>query len=91
MRGHAKRILKLAAGWTFILLGLAGLVLPFLQGILFLIIGLLILSTESEWAHRLLHRLRESHPKVAAAFDHAQRRLHDWMRRLRPPNRRKSK
>lgn len=39
-----KKIVVLIIGIIFILLGLLGLVLPFLQGIIFLIIGFLILS-----------------------------------------------
>lgn len=44
MQKQAKKILILTMGFVFIILGLVGLVLPFLQGILFLIIGFLILS-----------------------------------------------
>ena len=45
MQKHAKRILVLTVGIIFILLGLVGLALPFLQGILFLIIGFLLSLT----------------------------------------------
>ena len=41
MKTHAKRILLLMVGWSFILLGIAGLFLPILQGVLFLLIGLI--------------------------------------------------
>jgi uncharacterized membrane protein YbaN (DUF454 family) len=64
MRATAKRWAMLLAGWGFILLGIAGLFLPVLQGILFLFIGLLILSSEYVWAHRLLTNLRERYPTV---------------------------
>ena len=46
----AKRILLLIVGWAFILLGIIGLFLPVLQGVLFLLIGLMILSGEYVWA-----------------------------------------
>ncbi|MFA5840817.1 MAG: hypothetical protein WC847_00905 [Candidatus Paceibacterota bacterium] len=39
MKKQIKKIIILVAGTIFILLGLLGLVLPFLQGILFLAIG----------------------------------------------------
>jgi uncharacterized membrane protein YbaN (DUF454 family) len=58
-------------GWGFILLGILGLFLPILQGILFLLVGLLILSSVSPWAERLLHRLRRRFPKISATFDEA--------------------
>jgi len=44
MHKKVKKVLILTLGIIFILLGLFGLVLPFLQGILFLIIGFMILS-----------------------------------------------
>jgi uncharacterized protein len=47
-------------GLAFILLGIAALFLPVLQGILFLVIGLLILSTEYVWAHNLLYKTYSS-------------------------------
>jgi uncharacterized membrane protein YbaN (DUF454 family) len=61
-----KRWLILAAGWGCMLLGIAGLFLPVLQGILFLVIGLVLLSSEYVWAHNLLLKLRTRFPKVAA-------------------------
>ena len=39
-----KRVFILALGWTFIVLGILGLFLPILQGILFLLIGFILLS-----------------------------------------------
>ena len=51
----AKRVFIYILGWGFILLGIVGLFLPVLQGILFLLIGLLILSKES----RILVKFRQ--------------------------------
>ena len=59
-----KRLTVIAIGWLFIALGIAGLFLPVLQGILFLLIGLVILSTEYHWARRLLGYLRSRFPKL---------------------------
>ena len=47
MQKHIKRTFVIIAGVFFILLGLVGLVLPILQGVLFLAIGLLLLSLYS--------------------------------------------
>jgi uncharacterized protein len=44
--------------------GIAGLFLPVLQGILFLLIGLLILAKEYRWARRLLARVRARSPHI---------------------------
>ena len=58
----AKRIAILALGWVFILFGIVGLFLPILQGFLFLLIGLALLSSESKTARRILERLRARYP-----------------------------
>jgi uncharacterized membrane protein YbaN (DUF454 family) len=44
MQKKAKKALVLAIGIIFIILGLFGLVLPFLQGFIFLAIGLILVS-----------------------------------------------
>ncbi len=77
-----KRWLKLAVGWAFVVLGVVGLVLPILQGVLFLAIGLAILSQESPWAKERLRRLRHRHPEWAATFDRGAERARDLVRRL---------
>ena len=77
-----KRILVLILGWAFILLGIAGLFLPVLQGILFLLIGLVILSSEYVWAHHLLGKLRERFPGISRKADEATQRAAIWMRRV---------
>lgn len=65
-----KRILLEITGWAFIVLGIAGLFLPVLQGILFLLIGLTILSAEYHWARRLIGKLRERFPKAERKLRH---------------------
>jgi uncharacterized protein len=69
-------------GWSFLLLGIAGLFLPVLQGVLFILIGLTILSTEYAWAHRWLTRLRGRFPKVGASADRAWARIRARWQRL---------
>ena len=74
MNQKRKRWLILAAGWAFVLLGIIGLFLPVLQGILFLLIGLVLLSGEYVWAHHLLTKLRARFPRVAARVQEASQR-----------------
>ncbi len=76
MAAQLRRIAILTLAWLFILLGFAGLFLPFLQGVLFLFVGALLLSKESELARRQLHRLRERHPALARHMDEAE----DWVK-----------
>jgi uncharacterized membrane protein YbaN (DUF454 family) len=78
-----KRIIRLALGWTFIVLGVAGLFLPFLQGILFIALGLALIAPESEWAQNKLDWLRDRFPQMASGFDRAQERAESMISRLR--------
>lgn len=39
-------------GWCFLVLGVAGLILPFLQGFLFLALGIFVLRDQHIWAAR---------------------------------------
>lgn len=61
---NIKHVAAITLGWGFVLAGFAGLFLPVLQGILFLLIGLVILSHEYRWAGRLLARIRSGFPRV---------------------------
>ena len=51
-------------------------------GILFILIGLIILSSEYVWAHHLLAKLRERFPKVGKIVDQASEKAKAWMQRL---------
>lgn len=73
-----KRVLWLVAGWAFILLGVVGLFLPFFQGVLCLMIGLIILSSEYVWAHKLLGKVRQRFPKVAGMADRVKDKAAQW-------------
>lgn len=78
MQARIKKVVMLATGWGFILLGIAGLFLPFLQGILFLVIGLIILSSEYVWAHRLLQKIRARFPRLDSHWNAVTATAHKW-------------
>jgi uncharacterized membrane protein YbaN (DUF454 family) len=82
MSPAVKRILLLIAGWGFSLLGIIGLFRPIRQGVLFLLIGLILLSTEYAWAHHVLRKLRERFPSVARHAARAHERAGAWLVRL---------
>jgi uncharacterized protein len=82
MHAYVKRALVLVIGWAFIVLGIVGLFLPVLQGVLFLLIGLVILSTEYVWAHHLLNKLRQRYPKLGRVADQATAKANRWMQHL---------
>ena len=78
MRSDFRRIARLISGWALLLLGVVGLFLPILQGSLFLLAGLLILSREHPWAHKVLERLRKRFPTVEREALAATRRANLW-------------
>ena len=79
MNVQVKRVAILILGWCFILLGIVGLFLPILQGVLFLLIGLIILSSEYVWAHHLLAKLRQRFPKLSSTADEAMAKAARWL------------
>jgi uncharacterized membrane protein YbaN (DUF454 family) len=82
MNSNIKRVVILIAGWSFILLGVVGLFVPILQGALFILVGLIILSSEYVWAHHLLTRLRERFPKIGRRADEAAAKAAATVRRF---------
>ena len=77
-----RRILILGAGWFFVVLGILGIFLPILQGILFLAIGLILLSRESAWAQAKLDRLKAKYPRFGEKYDEAEARADRVWRRI---------
>ena len=64
MKKHAKRVLVLTVAIIFIILGLAGTVLPFLQGFLFIAIGLMLLSFYSPKIRLFIEKHTEKYPRL---------------------------
>ena len=56
------RLARIIAGLSLLVLGFAGLFLPILQGVLFLLLGLAILATENRHAHQVVQTLKRRHP-----------------------------
>ena len=72
LKRHAKRVLVITLGVIFVLLGLAGLVLPLLQGWLFLAIGALLLSMYSPTLRGFIHRHTTKYPRIHAFVERAE-------------------
>ena len=75
------RVGLLAVGWLLILIGIAGLVLPGIQGILTIVFGAAALSLVSQTATRLLERLFRPWPNAWRSLLSMRRRLHGWVAR----------
>lgn len=82
MSRFLKRWLVLITGWLFLLLGVAGLFLPVLQGILFIMIGLAILSSEYAWANHWLGKVRTRFPRLSNKADQSVKQVWAWMQRV---------
>lgn len=80
-----RRVLRWVLGWVFIVLGVAGLFLPILQGILFLCIGVWLLSLASPRVRLLRIRLGRRYPAFRRQYEAARawvrRRTDGWRRR----------
>jgi len=76
-----KKIGILIIGWIFIGLGIFGLFLPLLQGILFIMIGLAILSSRSEMVKRFLKHLEERFPKHYQRIEVWKEKIRNWLKR----------
>ena len=74
-----KKIGMLIIGWVFIGLGILGLFLPLLQGILFIMIGLAILSSRSEMVKRFLKHLEERYPQHHNRIEIWREKIRNWL------------
>jgi uncharacterized membrane protein YbaN (DUF454 family) len=79
--GAIKRIVLLIIGWLFIGLGVIGLFLPFLQGVLFILIGLAILSSRSEIIKRFLKHLEERYPHLHERVEKWKAKIRGWFKK----------
>jgi uncharacterized protein len=76
MASKLKRTIVLVIGWSLVVLGVLGLFLPVLQGVLLLLAGLSVLSSEYVWAHKILQRLRARFPRLSERLQAAE----TWVR-----------
>ena len=78
-RHHLVRIALLTLGWTLLVGGLVGGLIPFVQGWPFGVAGALILYVESRWFQRKVRRWRQRHPRVEKVW----LKLKTWRRSRR--------
>jgi uncharacterized membrane protein YbaN (DUF454 family) len=79
------RYLRIAIGTSLLILGIAGLALPFLQGLLFIALGTMLLAKDLPLFRGIARRLRVRFPRIAAAADRARGRIMQMMHRRPPP------
>ena len=75
------RILLLVIGWLLLLVGIAGLVLPGIQGILTIVAGAALLSLASELVYRVIHRALSRWPRALDRMERFRAKIHSWISR----------
>lgn len=76
------RIGLFLVGWLLVLIGVAGLVLPGIQGVVTIVAGAAILSLVSELAYKWLRALLSRWPKVWRKIEYFRIRVHRRLRRF---------
>jgi len=76
------RIGLFVLGWVLIVVGVAGLVLPGIQGIAAILAGAALLSLDNELVYRGLKRLLARWPGLWRRVELFRERTHDWLHRL---------
>ena len=69
------------AGFALLFLGVLGLVLPILQGVLFIALGLFVLRDQYAWAHNGMGWLRRRWPRQVDGVEALEGRMIAWSRR----------
>ena len=78
MISHVKRVTRIVLGSIFMLLGLAGLVLPFLQGWLFIGLAIVTLSRDIPALASLESKITSRFPKVGRFSERMRKAIPLW-------------
>lgn len=70
------RLVLLALSWLCLILGLAGLLLPGLQGVFLLLLGMALLSVASDTVHRWMESVLHRHPGLQRRLQRFRARVH---------------
>ena len=70
------RIILLGLSWICLILGLAGLLLPGLQGVLLLLLGMALMSVASDTAHRWMEKALRRHPRLQERLQRVRDKIH---------------
>jgi hypothetical protein len=75
MMEYRPSIKRKVAGWSLMGLGILGVVLPFLQGFLFLALGMFVMRHQYLWAHRGMGWIESRWPTATARVEGMEARL----------------
>ena len=80
---NLSRIKWLVAGSAVVVLGIIGLFLPILQGVLFIVIGLMCLAKGSALVRSKKMTLKKRFPKFGSKLTLLEQKARDWKMRWR--------
>ena len=75
------RTFRIALGTVLLILGIAGLALPLLQGLLFIILGVLLLARDIPLFARIADWVRSRFPRISRAAEDTKGRITKWWRK----------
>ncbi len=78
MQKKVKKVLVLTLGIIFIIFGLLGLVLPFLQGIIFLAIGFFLVSFYFPKSYLWIEKHTEKYPRISGKI----KKVEIWIKKF---------
>jgi hypothetical protein len=79
--GVLRRVAVYVAASVLIVVGVAGIVLPFLPGWPLIIVGLVLLTGVNPWVRGALHRFLNRHPRLDSGY----LKLRTMFKRKKPP------
>ena len=68
-------------GWLLILIGIAGLVLPGIQGVFTIVAGAALISLDNEMVYRGLRRVFQRWPRIWDRIERFREKSHAWIQR----------
>ena len=75
------RIGIFVVGWLLILIGIAGLVLPGIQGVFTIVAGAALISLDNELVYRGLRRVFQRWPRIWDRIERFREKSHAWIQR----------
>ncbi len=78
MKRQIKRIIIIVLALTFLAFGVIGLFLPILQGVLFIIVGLILLSFSHSSVDEKLLKYINKYPKLAGRYSKLRQKLRKY-------------
>jgi uncharacterized protein len=79
---NAAHLRCLVLGYSCIVLGIMGLFLPFLQGLVFILFGLVLLKDHTAWARKVVDLFRERFPRYKKVSINLEKRLDSFLAKI---------